>query len=137
MARRVLALIIIEGTDDEWFRANQHVREVYEIERTFDSNNTADDFNVPHVHWGDECRVEVDMTGQLDPSGDVKIEVTARFYEGDSIYTSDLADRDRRNFSVPRGGRPVSREIDLHNRELGGGDLAKVKLVLTNSSVED
>ena len=137
MPRRVFALIIIEGTDHEWFSKNQYAREVYEIERTFDSNNPADDFNVPHVHWGDECRVEVDMTGRLEPSGNVKIEVEARFYEGTSIYTDELADRDTRNFSVPPGGRPVSREIHLHNREWGGGDSAKVKLVLTNSSVED
>ena len=136
MARRVFAKIIITGVDDELGKDVPVYRE-YKRERTFDSSNPIATFDVPHVKWGDECRVEVDMTGHLVNGGHVDMVVEARFYEGPSEETEDLADAKTIRFRVPRRGRPVIRTISLHNRELGGGDWAKVELGLTNSLAED
>ena len=136
MARRVFAKIIITGIDDEW-RKDVPVYREYKRERTFDSSNPIATFDVPHVKWGGECRVEVDMTGHLVNDGHVEMVVEARFYEGTFEETEELADDKTIHFRVPRGGRPVIRTISLHNRERWGGDWAKVELGLTNCLAED
>ena len=136
MARRVFAKVIITGIDDDWGK-DVRVYRVYKRARTFDSSNPIDNFDVPHVTWGDECRVEVDMTGRLVNDGHVDMEVAVRFYEGASIKTEDLEDDKTISFRVPREGHPVSRTISLYNREPFGGDWVKVELGLTNSLAED
>lgn len=137
MARRVFATVIITGIDDEWHKKDVPVYRAYKRERIFDGSNPIDNFDIPHVRWGDECRVEVDMTGRLVDDGHVNMEVAVRFYEGTSENTEDLADDKTISFRVPQGGRPVTRTISLYNSEPFGGDWVKVELALTNSLAED
>lgn len=138
MSRRVLAKIIIKGIDHEyWPERDEHIRREYSFEQILDLRNPAFDFEVPAVRWGDECRVEVDLTGKLVNRGNVEIEATARLYEGTTENTDDLDDEETITFTVPPGRSPVHRKIHLENTETLGGDTADIGLSFTNTLVEE
>jgi len=92
---------------------------------------------IAHVRWGGECRVEVRLTAKLMGNRNVQIEGDAKLFEGTSEDTDDLEDEKKVTFSVGKGGKPISHTTNLRNSGIGGGDHAEIKVVLTNSIVEE
>lgn len=138
MSRQVKAKIFIKGVDDEmWPSSDVHIHREFHREWILDTNTPAFVSEIPDVRWGGECRLEVDIIGKLLTRGRVEIEVEARFYEGTSEDTDDLADEKSITFAVPPNGSPVHRHIHLRNTEIGGGDSADVRLSFTNTLVEE
>ena len=137
MASRVIGKIIIDGVDDEWPGRDQRTHDEFTVERVFDRRTPSANIEVPHVRWGGECRVEVDIMGQLVDHGNVQIKGVTRLYEGASEDSMDLEDQEPIDFVVRRGGSPVHRRIHLRNEGIGGGDYATVSLSFTNTLVEE
>ena len=137
MASRVVGRIMVDGIDDEWPGKDQRIHSEFGAERVLDSRTPSLNIDVPHVRWGGECRVEVDITGELVDHGHVKIEAIARLYEGMTEASMDLEEEKDIEFVVRLEGSPVHRRIHLKNREIGGGDRATVTLSFTNTLVKE
>ena len=136
MARRIVGLIVIDGTDDEFGR-DEYIHREYRRERILDTRNPSSDIEIPDVRWGGECRVEVDIVASLANGGEVDIKATGRLYEGTTPDTEDLEDEKTIDFTIPRGGHPIHRSIYLRNTEPWGGDHATIRFSFTNSLVEE
>jgi hypothetical protein len=134
MARRIAGTIIVEGTDDEFWPWNdQHIRESHSLGIILNTNQPISTNEIPDVRWGGECRVEVRIIARLFQENSVQIEVRARFFEGMSEDTTELADEQTLPFTVPPDARPVHQTIQLRNTEAGGGDHAEIYLSFTNT----
>ena len=138
MARRIAGTIIVDGTDDEpWPWSDQHIRVSHGLGIILDKNQPASTNEIPHVRWGGECRVEVRLTARLHGENSAQIAVHAKFFEGMSVDTTELADEDTITFTVPPDAQPVHQTIQLENREPNGGDHAEIYLSFTNTLAEE
>lgn len=138
MARRIAGTIIVDGTDDEpWPWSDQHIRVSHGLGIILDTNQPVSTNEIPHVRWGGECRVEVRLTARLIEENSCQIEANAKFFEGVTENTTELADQDTITFTVSPDGKPVHQTIQLENREAGGGDHAEIYLSFTNTFVEE
>lgn len=126
--------VIVNGTDDEWWpESDEHVNRVFSVQMILDEDQPAQQIEVPDVRWGGECRVEVALKARVVGKGTIQVDGEARFYEGVSESSSELADSKTVSITVPKGGIPAHHSINLRNTEVGGGDYAKVGLSFTNS----
>lgn len=124
----------MDGTDDEnWPWSDEHGHAEQGVDTVLDVGQPASVISVTPLRWGGECRVELDLTAQVVQKNAVQILGEARLYEGTSENTDDLEDRRQVSFTVPKGGKPVRRQINLRNSGLGGGDHAEIRITLTNS----
>jgi hypothetical protein len=138
MTRIVAGTVIINGTDDEnWPFSDEHGHLEQGVEVTLDEGQPAGIIQVPHLRWGGECRVEVELLAQAIKTGTVQVTGTAKLFEGTSEDTDDLEDTQQVSFTVAKGGRPSRRQINLRNSGPGGGDHAEVYITLTNSIFEE
>jgi hypothetical protein len=136
MMRRLVGIVFVNGTDDEFLR-DETVSKQYAVEMVLDVAQPAAAIDVPDVRWGGECRVELRLTARALERGTVQIEGVARLFEGASEDTDDLEDEKVVTFLVPTGGRPIHQEIKLSSTGAGGGDHAEISLSLINAKVEE
>jgi hypothetical protein len=134
MARRVTASATINGVDDETFGSNEFGHAEFTRETIL---GDAQPQNVMRMQcrWGGECRVELDLTGQMIDNGDVRVSGVALLFEGTSEDTNDLDGRAEFTFLVPRG-KTVSNSQRVDNTD-EGGDFATIDMSVNNSIVED
>jgi hypothetical protein len=134
MARRLTASAKIFGVDDETFGSDEYGRAEYTREIVLADSQPQ---NVLHMEcrWGGECRVELDLTGQMMDNGDVRISGNALLYEGTSESTGDLDGRTDFTALVPRG-KTVSSSQTVKNTD-EGGDYANITITFNNALVED
>jgi hypothetical protein len=134
MARRVTVSATIDGVDDETFGSNQFGHAEFTRETIL---GDAQPQNVMRMQcrWGGECRVELDLTGQMLDSGEVRISGVALLFEGTSEDTNDLDGRTEFTFLVPRG-RSVSNSQRVDNTD-EGGDFATINMTVNNSLLEE
>ena len=142
MARQLSGIVIIEGTDDEiWPWVDETIRREYSVGAVLDIDQPAVRLEVPHVRWGGECRVEVDLTARAVGNGQIQVEGTTKLFEGTSEDTEDLAEAKVVTFLVPRNTRhnteAVRHDVQLSNRGFGGGDHAEIYFTCTNYLVEE
>jgi hypothetical protein len=137
MTRVLNGLIMTDGTDDEnWPWSDEKIHTQHRVQMMLDENSPASEIQVPHVRWGGECRVELDLRAAVVGSGQVQLEGEARFYEGDDENTVDLEDRKTISFLVPKGGRTAQHNVNLVNSGTGGGDHAEIRMTFTNAFFE-
>ncbi|MBW4444301.1 MAG: hypothetical protein KME10_24380 [Plectolyngbya sp. WJT66-NPBG17] len=137
MTRRVAGIVVIDGTDDEtWPFSDEHGHLEKGVDTILDEGQPASVITVPALRWGGECRVELEMLAQVVQNNAVQITGTAKLFEGTSEDTDDLEDQRQVNFTVPKGGIPVRRQINLRNSGIGGGDHAEIYITFTNSIYE-
>jgi hypothetical protein len=137
MTRRVAGIVVIDGTDDEtWPFSNEHGHLEQGVDVILDEGQPAGVIQVPHLRWGGECRVEVELRAQIVQKNAVQVTGTAKLFEGTSENTDDLENTQVVNFTVPKGGTPTRRQINLRSSGVGGGDHAEVYITLTNSIYE-
>jgi hypothetical protein len=134
MARRLTASAKIFGVDDETFGSDEYGRAEYTREIVLADSQPQ---NVLHMEcrWGGECRVELDLTGQMMDNGDVRISGNALLYEGTSESTGDLDGQTDFTALVPRG-KTVSSSQTVKNTD-EGGDYANITITFNNALVED
>lgn len=134
MARRLTASAKIFGVDDETFGSDEYGRAEYTREVVLADSQPQ---NVLHMEcrWGGECRVELDLTGQMMDNGDVRISGNALLYEGTSESTGDLDGQTDFTALVPRG-KTVSSSQTVKNTD-EGGDYANITITFNNALVED
>ncbi len=134
MARRVTVSATINGVDHETFGANEFGRAEFTRETIL---GDAQPQNVMRMQcrWGGECRVELDLTGQMMDNGDVRVTGFALLFEGISDDTNDLDGRTDFTLLVPRG-KTVSNNQRVDNQD-EGGDFATIDMTVNNSIVED
>jgi len=137
MARRLSGLVIVDGTDDEWWpESDEHVHREVPIQMVLGEGQPAAAIAIPDVRWGGECRVELWLTARAQQDGVVQIEGNAKLFEGTSESTADLEDEQTVAFTVPRGGIPAHHRVQLRNTETFGGDHAEIGISFTNSVIE-
>lgn len=137
MTRRVAGNIIIDGTDDEnWPFSDEHGHLEQGVDIVLDEGQPAGVIQVNPLRFGGEVRVELELTAQVVQNNAVQILGVAKLFEGTSEDTDDLEDQQQVNFTVPKGGVPARRQINLRNSGVGGGDHAEIKISLTNSVLE-
>jgi hypothetical protein len=137
----------VDGKDAENIGSDQYIHETRELGETGQGEGRLlienQDTFLPEVRyftWGGECRVEVDVHARLLPKvpSDQAIHIwgEARFYEGDSEWTSELEDRRGFEFHVPRiagGAPPIRYPVSLKNPvHVGADDWANVTFTLFN-----
>ena len=138
MARLVAGTIIVDGTDHEfWPWSHEHIRESHNLGIILSIDQPASTNQIPDVSWGGECRVEVRLIARLLQENSVEIKVNAKFFEGISEETTELADEKTITFTVPDSRRAVHQTIQLKNTEPLGGDHAEIYLSFTNTLVEE
>ena len=145
--------VFIKGVDDEgWFED-----ETDELDHDIDIylREGQKPLYVPDLHWGGECRVEVDLSARLIDIDKVEIWGSVKLFEGTSVHTNDLEDQKDIYLIVPEkepveitvatldefGNRipetisivrqnpiPVDRLYNLENWGTGGGDTADIRL---------
>jgi hypothetical protein len=99
MTRRLSGLVIVDGTDDEyWPQSDERVHREFPVQMVLEVNQPASAIEIPDVRWGGECRVEVRLTARALAEGVVQIEGNAKFFEGTSEGTQDLADEKNVSF---------------------------------------
>ena len=133
--RRIAGTVIIDGTDDEFF-SDEHGHLKQNVDAILNGGQPASVIKVPYLRWGGECRVELQLTAQVVQKDAVQITGTAKLFEGTSESTNDLEDTKQINFTIPKGGIPAHRQINLVSTEIGGGDHAEIRITLTNSIFE-
>jgi hypothetical protein len=79
--------------------------------------------------------VPVTASGPLLKDLEIRIEGTARLFEGTSCTTRDLEDTQVFVFTVPPGAT-IRQTIDLANEEIGSDDTAHIVLAVSNQAVE-
>ena len=137
MQRRVAGTVIIDGTDDEnWPWTDEHGHSEQGVDTVLDVGQPASVINVSPLRWGGECRVELDLTAQVVQENAVQMLGEARLYEGTTENSDDLEDTQQVSFTIPKGGLPARRQINLRSSGLGGGDHAEISLFFTNSILE-
>jgi len=134
MARRLTASANISGVDDETFGSDEYGQASF-TQETILSNSQPQ--NVLHMEcrWGGECRVELDLIGQVMDNGDIRISGKALLFEGTSESTSDLDGKTEFTVLVPRGKTTSSSQTVKNTDE--GGDYANITMTFNNSLVED
>lgn len=134
MARRVTASATINGVDDETFGSNEFGHAEFTRETIL---GDAQPQNVMRMQcrWGGECRVELDLTGQMMDNGDVRITGVALLFEGTSDGTNDQDGRTDFTFLVPRG-KTVSNNQRVDNTD-EGGDFATIDMTVNNAVDEN
>ncbi|WP_460708093.1 hypothetical protein [Myceligenerans halotolerans] len=139
MARRLSGTVMIHGVDDEnWPWANEVIDVQHAVHVVLDVNQPAARVEVPHVRWGGECRIELDLAAQvINESGTIQVNAAGRLYEGDSQDSMDLEDQQTVEVLVPRGTQPSSNGMILNSTGLGGGDWGEVKMSFTNNLFEE
>jgi len=137
MARRLSGMVIIEGTDDEfWPFDDEKIHREVNVQMVLDVGQPAAVTEVPDVRWGGECRVQVQLTAHALEDNVVQIEGNAKLFEGTTEGTGDLEGEKVVTFTASRGGIPAHHRVHLRNTETFGGDHAEIGLSFTNSMVE-
>lgn len=139
---RVLSgTVRVDGKDAETFGSDEFIHEDRRFKHRLIENQ---DTLIPEVQrftWGGECRVEVDMHAFLHAKDthDQAVHVwgATRFYEGDSVDTTELEDQHAFDFWVPRTVKeetpPTTQSVDLKNPEhIGQDDWARVSFEIFN-----
>ena len=134
MARRLTASGYISGVDDETFGSNEYGNASLTRE-TILSNSQPQNVLDMECRWGGECRVELTLVGQVLDKGDVRVNGTAKLFEGTSESTGDLDGRRDFVVLVPRG-KNASHSVRINNDD-EGGDYADITVTFNNSIVED
>ena len=138
MSRVLSGLVIIDGTDDEWWpESDEHVHKQYPVHMVMDFNQPAAAVDIPDVKWGGECRVETRLSAVVVGTGQVQVEGNVKLFEGVTESSDDLEDTKVVSLLVPKGGHTASTTIQLRNTETWGGDHAEVYFHLTNVLYED
>jgi hypothetical protein len=133
MSHIITASATINGVDDETFGSNDFGHAEFTRETVL---GDAQPQNVMRMQcrWGGECRVELDLTGQLLDNEDVRISGVALLFEGTSEDTNDLDGRTEFTFLVPRG-KTVSNQQQVKNTD-EGGDFATIDMSVSNILVK-
>jgi hypothetical protein len=134
MARRLTVSGSISGVDDETFGANEYGNASLTRE-TILSNSQPQNVLEMECRWGGECRVELTLIGQALDNGDVRVNGTAKLFEGTSEGTNDLDGQRDFVVLVPRG-KNTSHFVNVKN-DNEGGDYANITVTFNNSIVED
>ncbi|WP_406698014.1 hypothetical protein V5E97_04080 [Singulisphaera sp. Ch08] len=133
MARLVTVSATIDGVDDETFGANERGHAEFTRSTVLDNNQPQNVMEM-QCRWGDECRVELRITGQQLDNSDVRITGEMLLFEGTSESTNDLDGRKDFSFIVPKGKTATnSQHVDNQDE---GGDFADVRMTITNQIVE-
>ncbi len=143
MARRLVGLIIIDGTDNtNWPFSDEKVFSLHPVSAFLNVDHSASRIEIPDFLLGHGCRIEIDLIARIEGRGEVQVEGTGRLLE----VTTDNTDENKEdekvfNFTVPRNTisktNQVSHKINLRNRGIRRGDYAEISLFLTNSIVEE
>lgn len=137
MARRLSGVVVVDGTDDEfWPESDEHIHKEIPVQMVLDVNQPVAAIEIPDVRWGGECRVEVRLEARALADGLVQIEGTTKLFEGTSDSSQDLEDEKSVAFVVPKGGVAYYEKVQLRNTETFGGDHAEIGISLTNTLVE-
>jgi hypothetical protein len=134
MARRLTASAFISGVDDETFGSNEY-GEASLVRETVLSDSVPQNVLDMECRWGGECRVELTLVGQALDNGDVRVNGTAKLFEGTSEGTSDLDGQRDFVVLVPRG-KNASDSVTVKNDD-EGGDYADITVTFNNAIVED
>jgi hypothetical protein len=133
MARIVTVSATIDGVDDELFGWHEYGHAEFTRETILDSSQPQNVMNM-QCRWGGECRVELELIGQILNNGDVRVEGIAKLFEGTEESTTDLDGTTNFVFLVPRG-KTVSNQQRVDNTD-EGGDYATIRMTVNNSIVE-
>ncbi len=143
MARRLVGLIIIDGTDaTNWPFSDEKVFRLHPVSTFLDVDHSASRIKIPDFSLGSGCRIEIDLTAKIEGRGEVQVEGTGRLFEGTTENTDDNKEDEKVfNFTVPRNtvSKPnqAFHKIKLRNRGIGRDDHAQVSIFLTNSIIEE
>jgi hypothetical protein len=133
MNRRLGGVIVIDGTDHEWLLPNEYGHLESAVDQPLTAGQGPIALRVPHLKFGGEVRIEVQLTAAAQANGEVQVSGAAKLYEGTSEQTSDLDDEKRITLTIPRGGTPVVQRFSLGQRK---GDSASILVCLTNALAE-
>jgi hypothetical protein len=133
MARHVTASVTINGVDDETFGSNEFGHAEFTREMIL-ANAQPQNVTRMLCRWGGECRVELDLTGQMLDKGDVRISGVALLYEGTGEDTNDRDGSTEFTFLVPKG-TTVSNQQQVKNTD-EAGDFATIDMSVSNVLVE-
>lgn len=133
MSRIITASATINGVDDETFGSNEFGHAEFTRETVLGDAQPQNGMRM-QCRWGGECRVELDLTGQLLNNEDVRISGVALLFEGTSEDTNDLNGRTEFTFLVPRG-KTVSNQQQVKNTD-EGGDFATIDMSVSNILVQ-
>ncbi len=133
MKRRLGGVVIIDGTDHELLLPNEHGHQETVVDQPLDTGAGTVALPIPHLKFGGEVRIEVQLNAEALPDGTVRVSGAAKLYEGISERTSDLDDEQRVVVAVPRGGAPVLHRVNLGKQK---SDHAEILLCLTNAMAE-
>lgn len=134
MARRVTVSATIDGVDDETFGSNEFGHAEFTRETILGDAQPQNVMGM-QCRWGGECRVELNLTGQMLDNGDVRVSGVALMFEGTSESTGDLDGRSDFTFLVPRG-KSISNSQRVDNTD-EGGDSATINMTVNNAIVEE
>ena len=115
--------IHMEGVDDDlWSDTKaEATRDFYCIVASQDEYST---IHLPDFYVGNEVRVEIAIGSQKEEVNGFKMKATVRLFEGISIVnsvTTDLADEETLEFSVPINDNPLTDQIiEVKNEEIKG-----------------
>ena len=155
--------VFIRGVDDEGWFEDETGELDHDVDIYLRTEQTS--LQIPHFHWGGECRVELDLSARLVDIGIVEIWGSAKLFEGLTDDTGDEEDAENIHFRVPmetiddikealerqiivtsledyyptlseiEPPEPVERSIHLENRGTGGGDTADISLTFTVETI--
>lgn len=143
MFRNLNGIVRVDGKDAEDIGSDEWVHTAHVVGILLPVGEPSwRPLNIPHVRWGGECRVEIDVS--VRAMGDRRVAVSgwAYFYEGASEDTGEEEDRTQIDFIVPRNTstlqNPFVIPYELRNRVLiGAEDHATVTFSLKNDIVEE
>ena len=133
MARRLVAKALIEGIDQDLFWEEFGQASFWQI--TIFSQPEPQKILEMECRWGGECRVELQLTGRLQPDESVQISGEAKLFEGSSEDTTDL-DGQIQFTEIVAPDETISSHRTVRNTEEGRADRAHITLKLSNVAHE-
>jgi hypothetical protein len=132
----------VDGKDaDDWPDTDDWVHTAHSINRAVPGDGQWHPLNIPHVRWGGECRLEIDVSALAKGDGTVRVQGWSYFYEGASEDTGEEEDRQEIDFIVPKNTAafptPYETSYELRNTvAIGPEDFARITFSLTNYITE-
>ncbi|MBD2068038.1 hypothetical protein H6F93_10965 [Leptolyngbya sp. FACHB-671] len=121
----------ISAMDHETFGSNERESAPVSGEAVVSTEGFPSELVKMSLGVGGEVRVDLDLNVSVRPNDVVRIEGSAKLFEGDDENTQDLEDEEAIQIQV-LPGTPRSYKAGLANTGFGGGDKADIVLTFTN-----
>lgn len=132
--RKVEVSGMISAMDHETFGSNERESAPVSGVALVSSEGLPSELVKMSLGVGGEVRVDLELNVSISANDFVRINGSAKLFEGDDENTQDLEDEELVNIQVAPD-HPRELKIDLANTGFGGGDTANIVLTFTNVEV--